>query len=162
MLAKLMAFESKVLNIFRSFYVMISKLRNLMTTFNIIQPGTGQKISFCQLAKDLTENRKLVYFSEIHSQPDIVSLQNAVFQSMVEHAYKKQAKVHLFLEHFSIEDQTLIDEYLNNSSVSEEDLERRYLDSSEEGHNIATYFPLLKFAKANIKAISLNGSFIPR
>ena len=62
-----MAFESKVLNIFRRFYVMISKLRNLMTTFNIIQPGTGQKISFCQLAKDLTENRKLVYFSEIHS-----------------------------------------------------------------------------------------------
>ena len=143
-------------------YIMISKIRSLMTTFNIIQPKTGQKITFCQLSKDLTENRKLVYFGEIHSQPAIINLQNAVFQSMVEHANKKGSKIHLFLEHFSIQDQTLIDEYLNNSSISEEDLERKYLDASEEGHDISTYFPILKFAKDNTSAVTVNGSFIPR
>ena len=133
-----------------------------MTNFNIIQPKTGQKISFCQLSKDLTENRKLVYFGEIHSQPAIIGLQSAVFQSLVEHADRNGSKIHLLLEHFSVKDQILIDEYLNNSSISEEDLERKYLDSSEEGHDIQKYFPILKFAKANITAITVNGSFIPR
>ena len=141
---------------------MISKIKSLMTSFNIIQPRSAQKISFCQLLRDLTENRKLVYFGEIHSQPAIINLQLAVLQSLTEHAHRKHSKVHVFLEHFSINDQFLIDEYINNPSISEEDLEKKYHECSEEGHDIEKYFPIFQFAKENINTISLNGSFIPR
>ena len=133
-----------------------------MTSFNIVQPRSGQKTSFCQLMRDLTENRKLVYFAEIHSQPTIINLQLAVLQSLTDHVQRKKSKVHVFLEHFSIDDQTLIDEYINNPSVSEEELEKKYHECSEEGHDIEKYFPIFQFAKENINSITLNGSFIPR
>ena len=141
---------------------MISKIKSLMTSFNIIQPRLGQKTSFCEVLRDLTDNRKLVYFGEIHSQPAIINMQLAVLQSLKEHVQKKQAKVHVFLEHFSINDQSLIDEYINNPAISEEDLERKYHELSEEGHDIEKYFPIFQFAKENINTITLNGSFIPR
>ena len=141
---------------------MISKIKSLMTSFNIVQPRSGQKISFCQLLRDLTENRKLVYFGEIHSQPSIINLQLAVLQSLAEQVQRKQSKVHVFLEHFSINDQSLIDEYINNPAISEEDLEKKYHECSEEGHDIEKYFPIFQFAKENINTITLNGSFIPR
>ena len=133
-----------------------------MTSFNILQPQSGQKIGFCQLMRDLTENRKLVYFAEIHSQPAIISLQLAVLQSLADHVHGRQSKVHVFLEHFSFKDQSLIDEYINNPAISEEDLEKKYHEFSEEGHDISKYFPIFQFAKENINTITLNGSFIPR
>lgn len=141
---------------------MISKIKSLMTSFNIVQPRSGQKTSFCQLMRDLTENRKLVYFAEIHSQPAIINLQLAVLQSLTDHVHSRQSKVHVFLEHFSINDQSLIDEYINNPSISEEDLDKKYHELSEEGHDISQYFPIFQFAKENINTITLNGSFIPR
>ena len=141
---------------------MISGIKSLMTSFNIVQPRSGQRISFCQLMRDLRENRKLVYFAEIHSQPAIINLQLAVLQSLAEHVQRKQSKVHVFFEHFSIKDQSLIDEYINNPSISEEDLEKKYHECSEEGHDIEKYFPIFQFAKENANTITLNGSFIPR
>ena len=133
-----------------------------MTSFNIVQARSGQSASFCHVLRDLTENRKLVYFAEIHSQPTIINLQLAVLQSLTDHVQRKKSKVHVFLEHFSIDDQTLIDEYINNPSVSEEELEKKYHECSEEGHDIEKYFPIFQFAKENINTITLNGSFIPR
>merc|ERR1719394_950539 len=134
---------------------MISRVKSMISSVSIIQAATGKQVNFCQFA------RKLVYFGEIHSIPAIVKVQQAVLEAMTESAKQNSAKVHVFLEHFSIEDQILIDNYMNNVD-SEQDLLQKYEELSSEGHDIEKYIPIFKFAKSNLSPVSIRGAFIPR
>ena len=90
---------------------MISRARAIMTSACLIQTSSGKRINFQQLSQDIVENRRLVYFGEIHSVPKIVELQKAVLESMTLAAIAQSSKVHVFMEHFSIDDQKLLDNY---------------------------------------------------
>ena len=141
---------------------MISRVRNMMNSMSVIHTSTGKKVNICQMSRDIVENRKLIYFGEIHSVPRIVELQEAVLESLTNSARVQSAKVHVFMEHFSLEDQKLIDGYVNNCIKTEQELVQKYDETSSEGHDIEKYFPIFKLAKNNPDHISLRGAFIPR
>ena len=115
---------------------MISRLRSMLASVQVIQTSTGKKMNVCNLARDIVENRRLVYFGEIHSVPKIVELQQAVLESMTDAAKVNTSKVHVFLEHFSIDDQKLIDDYIVDKIKTEKELVEKYEENSTEGHDI--------------------------
>ena len=142
---------------------MISRIKNIMSSsMSLIQTPVGKKISLCNVARDIVENRRIVYFGEIHSVPQIVQMQRAILEAMTDAAKAQSAKVHVFLEHFSIDDQKLLDSYMKNDITSEQDFLQQYENTSSEGHDIDKYFPILNYVKANNSTVSVKGSFIPR
>ena len=141
---------------------MISRVRNMMNSLNVIQTSTGKKINICHMARDIVENRKLIYFGEIHSVPNIVELQEAVLESLTKSAIAQSSRVHVFMEHFSLDDQKLIDGYVNNNIKTEQEFVQKYDETSSEGHDIEKYVPIFKLAKNNPEHIALRGAFIPR
>ena len=141
---------------------MISRLKSMASTLALIQTPKGNNVSLCQLARDIVEHKKIVYFGEIHSVPKIVNLQLAVLEAMTDAAKTQSAKVHIFLEHFSIDDQTLLDSFVKNNIQSEEEFIQKYEDTSQEGHDVEKYFPILNYVKNNSSHITVKGSFIPR
>lgn len=142
---------------------MISRIKNIMSSsMSLIQTPAGKKISLCHVARDIVENRRIVYFGEIHSVPQIVQMQRAILEAMTDAAKAQSAKVHVFLEHFSIDDQKLLDSYMKNDITCEKDFLQQYENSSSEGHDIDKYFPILNYVKANTSTVSVKGSFIPR
>ena len=65
------------------------------------------------------------------------------------------------MEHFSIEMQTLIDEYCCGQ-LSLDQLNQKYHEVGTEGHNIMAYRDILEFSKAHSSSIKIYGGFIPR
>ena len=99
----------------------------MASTLALIQTPKGNNVSLCQLARDIVEHKKIVYFGEIHSVPKIVNLQLAVLEAMTDAAKTQSAKVHIFLEHFSIDDQTLLDSFIKNNIQSEKEFIQKLL-----------------------------------
>lgn len=141
---------------------MISRLRSMLASVQVIQTSTGKKMNVCNLARDIVENRRLVYFGEIHSVPKIVELQQAVLESMTDAAKVNTSKVHVFLEHFSIDDQKLIDDYIVDKIKTEKELVEKYEENSTEGHDIEKYFSIFNHVKNNSSYVELRGAFVPR
>jgi len=141
----------------------VFKLAEFLNSSKLIKPETGTSITTCQLARDLLENRKLVYFGEIHGQPQVVNMEVLILKILVEDAKNKNPphKVNVFLEHFNLEQQSLINSYMHNN-IGEEELFQKYKETGDEGHDVEKYTPLLKYAKENFTSITLNGSFVPR
>ena len=133
-----------------------------MTSACLIQTSSGKRINFQHLSQDILNNRRLVYFGEIHSVPQIVELQKAVLESMTQSAIAQSSKVHVFMEHFSIDDQQLLDKYMSDTIKTEQELCEKYEEQSSEGHDIEKYSSLFNFAKNNSTTINLHGGFVPR
>ena len=141
---------------------MISRLRSIMNAASFIQTSSGLKIKFPGLVQDIQENRRIVYFGEIHSVPKIIEAQKAVLESMTEAARVQSAKVHLILEHFSIDDQTLLDNYMSDNIKTEQELIDTYEEQSSEFHDLKPYSTLFQYAKNNSSVVNLRGGFVPR
>ena len=141
----------------------VFKLAEFLNSSKLIKPETGASITTCQLARDLLENRKLIFFGEIHGQPQVVNMEVLLLKILVEDAKNKNPphKVNVFLEHFNLEQQSLINSYLHDN-IDEEELFKKYKETGDEGHDVEKYTPLLKYAKENFTSITLNGSFVPR
>eukprot|EP00092_Neocalanus_flemingeri_P001211 GFUD01001290.1.p1 GENE.GFUD01001290.1~~GFUD01001290.1.p1 ORF type:complete len:595 (+),score=168.40 GFUD01001290.1:46-1830(+) len=149
---------------------MVSKLSQVfkMAEFmnnssKIIKPETGVNITLCQLARDLVENKRLIYFGEVHGHSQVVGLEILILKILVEQAKSKDPPhtVNVFLEHFSLEHQPLIDSYLSDD-IKEKELFDKYKEFGDEGHDVEKYASLLKYAKENLTSVKINGSFVPR
>ena len=141
----------------------IFKLAEFLNNSKLVRPENGMKISMCQLARDLVENKRLIYFGEIHGHPQVVDLEVLVLKILVEDAKNRnpQHKVNVFLEHFNLEHQGLINSYLQND-IDEKELLAKYSEIGDEGHEVEKYTPLLRYAKENFTTVNVNGAFVPR
>ena len=141
----------------------VFKMAEFLNSSKLIRPETGANITICQLARDLLENKRLIYFGEIHGQSQVVNMEVLILKILVEDAKNKKppGKVTVFLEHFNLEQQSIINSYLEDI-INEEELLRKYKETGDEGHNVEKYSSLLKYAKENFTSVNLNGSFVPR
>ena len=101
----------------------VFKMAEFLNSSKVIKPETGANITICQLARDLVENKRLIYFGEVHGHPQVVNLEVLILKILVEDAKNKDPphKVNVFLEHFNLEHQCLIESYLEGS-ISEEEV----------------------------------------
>ena len=70
-------------------------------------------------------------------------------------------KINVFLEHFNLEHQPLIESYLCDD-IKEKELLEKYKQDGDEGHDVEKYTNLLQYAKENLSSVTINGSFVPR
>ena len=133
----------------------VFKMAEFLNSSKLIKPETGANITVYQLARDMLENRRLVFFGEIHAQPEVVNMEVLILKILVEDAKRKSPphRVNVFLEHFSLEQQSLINSYLHGH-INEEELFIKYEETGEEGHDVEKYTPLLKYAKENLTSIT--------
>jgi len=138
-------------------------MAEFLNSSRLIKPETGTNIKICQLAKDLLENKRLVFFGEVHGQPQVVELELLILKILVEDSKSRNPphRVNIFLEHFNLEQQSLINSYLHDK-INDEELFMKYKETGDEGHDVEKYSSLLKYAKENLTSITLNGSFVPR
>jgi len=149
---------------------MVSKLSQVFKTAEfmsnsskIIKPENGAIVSICQLARDLVENKRLIFFGEIHGQAQVLDLEVLILKILVEQAKNTDPpyRINVFLEHFNLEHQPLIDSYLSDN-IKEKELFEKYKETGDEGHDVEKYINLLQYAKENLTSVKINGSFVPR
>ena len=128
--------------------------------------------------KDIVKNNQVFLLGEHHEESDVIKFQQNVLQAAVEET-KSNTKttksntntsqnttvgsVYLFLEHFNIDQQSLLDDYLetkNNITEATNELIEKYISNGEEGFDLKLYVPLLKYAKLN--GVKIRGGFLPR
>jgi len=90
--------------------------------------------------------KKVVWFGEIHSEDRIVAFQNDLLKSMTADGCES-GKLHVILEHFSMDMQCLLDTFQSNPKFSFDQLKQAYKDIGTEGHNLDPYRGLLMFCK---------------
>merc|ERR1719334_1253265 len=90
-------------------------------------------------------------------------MQLGVLSILVEQTKAKNsgAGVSVFMEHFSLEHQPLLDRY-QCGDLSEEELYSQYRELGEEGFTIEEYGSILRYAKDNCSSVRLKGGFVPR
>ena len=117
-----------------------------------------QNVDISEIAKS-----RLVIFGEVHAAPTVVAVQHEVQKHMISHisASPQSAKLHVVMEHFSLEMQTMLNRYLN-SEIDLSTLAKEYHDIGTEGHDVNAYKEVLEFARENPQRCVLHGGFIPR
>jgi SAM-dependent methyltransferase/uncharacterized iron-regulated protein len=109
-------------------------------------------------AKEIAKH-KVVFLGEVHSMPPIISFQREVQKEMNRSATKNSGQLHVIMEHFSFELQSLLDQYLNDE-IDFNTLKEKYYELGEEGHDLEPYRDLLEDAKTY--GIKLHAGFLPR
>lgn len=121
------------------------------------------QVYYPQAAQEIAKHR-LVFFGEVHSMPPIIAFQRQVQAAMVEHqtcsTHSDDAKVHVIMEHFSLDLQSLLDDYCNGKYTFEE-LVQHYREMGEEGHELEPYRDLLEDARLS-QSVRLHAGFLPR
>ena len=101
------------------------RMMDKFRTGRILQLKTCTTHNFADFTKYLT-TKKLIYFGEVHSEPPIIDLQLEVVSTLVDHVRSKNgARLNVFLEHFSIEQQKLLDSFMDDE-LTEQDFVVRY------------------------------------
>lgn len=111
-------------------------------------------------------SKKVVFFGEMHSIEAIVQMETALAMAMlaryqVPEGEEPHQVLHIVMEHFSFEMQSLLDDY-QNGFLTLEQLNEEYARIGTEGHDIMAYKELLEFSKKYSNIIKLHGGFIPR
>lgn len=130
--------------------------------------------------QEMARQHRLIFFGEIHSQPSIVACQCALLQEMCMPSVKSQeislstlpsqsttcdssSILHVVMEHFSFEMQSMLDSYLRDGTISSfDEFEAKYHEIGTEGHDLEAYRPLLEFARENSTKIRIHAGFLPR
>jgi SAM-dependent methyltransferase len=142
-------------------------------------------------------NAKLIYFGEIHSEQRITTFLAEMVRHWSEYlttttqnssssvSSSPAPRLHLIMEHFSVDMQPLLDKYANGETDEEDDddkafdeLKRSYReDYGTEGHDLEPYRDLITFCRNTTKSknsvddgsnssggctIHIHGGFIPR
>jgi len=148
---------------------MVSKVRNIFSSLErlknvtILRPESGLKLNtppLCNLAKEVT-SKKIVYIGETHSQASIVDLELAVLSVLTDHVRLAAGSLHVFLEHFCLEQQPLLDSYVEGE-ISDCDLLTLYEETGDEGHDLEPYKPFFQFVKEHKDTVRLYAGFVPR
>ena len=99
-------------------------------------------------------------FGEVHSTPSIVAVQHSVQKAMVS-KIPPPGKLHVVMEHFSLDMQPLLDSYCRGATDLKE-LDLAYRANGTEGHSIKEYEPVLEFAREHPDRCEVHGGFVPR
>lgn len=138
-------------------------------------------------ARDIAMNHRLVFVGEIHAKASIVAFQLALEQEMKKSLvsnsnyqndlesnetgnslptaphYQQTPKLHVIMEHFSFEMQSLLDDYTRDDHVKDfSSFMSKYEEFGTEGHDIEVYRPLLDYSRENKDYIRIHAGFIPR
>lgn len=142
---------------------------------------------------EIAKQNRLVFVGEIHSTPAIIAMQCALVEEMSQNrspngfkmgssktttkAFSEEIRssedipsrvikhpvVHVIMEHFSFEMQSVLDNYLRNRSTQNfEEFLATYHEIGTEGHDLIPYRPLLEFARDNADYVRVHAGFIPR
>jgi len=147
----------------------VHRILKSSTASSITKPQTP---ATQQLIQEI-QNAKLLYFGEFHSESRIVSFQTDLIREWSKNV--SNARLHLIMEHFSIDMQGILNKYAGTAECTEDDNEafeellRCYKDFGTEGHDLIPYRDLLQFCRDTTKdskegysQIFLHGGFIPR
>ena len=74
---------------------------------------------------------------------------------------KKSGRVSLIMEHFNLAQQPILDAYMRGE-LSSAQLQARYDEEGEEGHDLGCYEPLLRYARQQQQRVELVAGFLPR
>jgi uncharacterized iron-regulated protein/2-polyprenyl-3-methyl-5-hydroxy-6-metoxy-1,4-benzoquinol methylase len=137
---------------------------------------------------DEIQNAKLIYFGEFHSETRIISFQTELVKEWAKRlgssscAGAVKPRLHLIMEHFSVDMQDLLNKYQclgvdeSGPTVSDQEAFEQLVDSYKtigtEGHDLIPYSNLLQFCRETTTLYSddgdrccevlLHGGFIPR
>mmetsp|Transcript_15697 Transcript_15697/g.23082 ORF Transcript_15697/g.23082 Transcript_15697/m.23082 type:complete len:667 (+) Transcript_15697:90-2090(+) len=120
----------------------------------------GQSYGLSHFLNEVARH-KLVFCGEIHSIPSIVSLQTEIAKKMTKEASSSSSHLHVVLEHFSFEMQTLLEDY-QRGHLDFDEMVEEYKRIGTENHNLTPYLPLLEHARENEDVIRLHAGFLPR
>ncbi|KAL7528848.1 hypothetical protein ACHAXR_002667, partial [Thalassiosira sp. AJA248-18] len=131
-----------------------------------------------QLVQQETQHAKILYFGEFHSEPRIISFQTELTKcwakclaspKLLTQAHDRPPRLHLIMEHFSVDMQSMLDQYQHQPGAAGDDSHHRQSFSSEnedeafeelvgaykndfgtEGHDLRPYRNLLQFCRQTI------------
>ena len=121
--------------------------------------------------------KQLVWFGEFHSEQRIVAFQHDLVAALSTPRRQEATprKLHVVLEHFSVEMQGILDRFQTDPAYGFDELKRAYEDIGTEGHDLAPYEGFLRYCKggapqdeafhdgaAGGRRIQLHGGFLPR
>ena len=106
---------------------------------------------------DQISEYRLVFFGEVHSIPQVVDFQQDVMKRMASNS----SKLHVVMEHFSFDMQSMLEDY-QNERISFEELIKKYQEVGTEKHNLRPYKPLLEEARRSNMKIKLHAGFLSR
>ena len=112
---------------------------------------SGQRFAFGQHIENMICSKRLVYFGEHHEQPEVVQLQLTLLETLVNHVSRNGASsspgcVRVFLEHFSLEQQPILDKFITNKEMNLSELQKEYNETGEEGFAMEKYSSILQLA----------------
>ena len=89
---------------------------------------SGRKFAFGQHVENMICSKRLVYFGEHHEQPEVVQIQLKLLETLVNHINSLDTKacVRVFLEHFSLEQQSLLDKFMQEKDMEIAELQKQY------------------------------------
>ena len=121
--------------------------------------------SISKFLQSVVSNEKLVFFGEIHSEIRIVEFLRHVLAANVVNL-PRDAKLHIVMEHFSLDMNKLLDTHLNNPSgkFDFETFKNHYLECGAERHNLDPYREFFEdlFTLSKNNKVKIHGGFIPR
>ena len=94
---------------------------------------------------DEASSKRLVFFGEIHGETPVVKMQSKLQRSMAQRL-PDDAKLHVVMEHFSFDMQSLLDLY-TRGELNMAQLQEHYDSVGTEGHQLAKYERVLKLAR---------------
>ena len=128
--------------------------------------------SVSQLVQQEIGNAKLIYFGEYHSEQRITTFITEMVRHWSEYltttssSSDSSPRLHLIMEHFSVDMQSLLDKYANggteeddNDYIAFDELKRSYKeDYGTEGHDLEPYRDLITFCRKTTTMKSRNKS----
>ena len=124
------------------------------------------RLSAVQQLVEENQSAKLVWLGEFHSERRIIEFQTELIREW-RRRLPGDARLHVILEHFSVDMQTELDQYHRQNSTSNQGDEafdlllRQYARIGTEGHDLQPYRKLLTLCRDD-EGIHLHGGFIPR
>lgn len=129
----------------------------------------GQEYSLASCVSRLA-SCKLIFLGEIHSVPEIIDFQTSVVKSLTpntvvttnhEKQEVRQKQLHIVMEHFSFDMQSLLNDFIRQK-LSFSEFKEKYRQIGSEGHDLESYQPLLEHMAANHDRIQLHAGFLSR
>ena len=97
---------------------------------------SGQRFAFGQHIENMICSKRLIYFGEHHEQPEVVQLQLTLLETLVNHVSRNGTSsspgcVRVFLEHFSLEQQSILDRFITNKEMELSELQKEYNETGK-------------------------------
>lgn len=158
--------------------ILRSTIASSIGSNNIGKQSTSQHAApSVQLLVRELQNAKLLYLGEFHSESRIITFHTELIKEWATCLSKSASlppRIHLVMEHFSIDMQTTLDRYLSAENDDDDNDAFEQLVSSyknefgTEGHDLHPYRDLLQFCRSSRSTscdglhVQVHGGFIPR